>query len=189
MKVENIKVYGLDFAVRTSKYPMATDTSKVNDELTKTCVALGTSDMGSGHDNWLSHIVVQFDLTFSNKAWLEMERYHFFEMNSQSTMHRIAKFDLDKQYNQYVDPRVIGIMNELKNRYNETGTIKDYLRLLYTNPAGFELTAGITTNYRQLKTIVNQRKTHRLPEWREFCEIMINELPHFRELCMKGGDT
>ena len=52
-----------------------------------------------------------------------------------------------------------------------------YLEVLYSNPAGFQLTAGMTTNYRQLKTIYAQRKNHRLPEWREFCE-WIKTLPH-----------
>ena len=52
-----------------------------------------------------------------------------------------------------------------------------YLEILYNNPAGFRLTAGMTTNYRQLKTIYAQRKNHRLPEWREFCK-WIQTLPH-----------
>ena len=49
--------------------------------------------------------------------------------------------------------------------------------MLYSNPAGFRLTAGMTTNYRQLKTIYGQRKNHRLPEWREFCK-WIEQLPY-----------
>ena len=44
-----------------------------------------------------------------------------------------------------------------------------YLEILYSNPCGFKLTARMTTNYRQLKTIFKQRQFHRLPEWREFC--------------------
>ena len=33
-------------------------------------------------------------MTFSNKAWVEAERYRFLEfVSSQSTMHRITKFD------------------------------------------------------------------------------------------------
>lgn len=52
-----------------------------------------------------------FDLTFSNKAWVELERYRFIEFeSSQSTMHRIAKFNLREQYNEYVDSRIIDIM-------------------------------------------------------------------------------
>ena len=44
-------------------------------------------------------------------------------------------------------------------------------------PSGMELTARMTTNYRQLKTIYRQRKDHRLPEWREFCR-WLETLPH-----------
>ena len=33
-------------------------------------------------------------------------------------MHRITKFDLDKQYIKYVDPRVIDIMKEKLLAYN-----------------------------------------------------------------------
>ena len=35
----------------------------------------------------------------------------------------------------------------------------------------------MTTNYRQLKTIYAQRKTHRLPEWRAFCD-WVETLPN-----------
>ena len=52
-----------------------------------------------------------------------------------------------------------------------------YLEILYSNPAGFRLTARMTTNYRQLKTMYLQRKDHRLPEWRAFCK-WIETLPH-----------
>ena len=53
-----------------------------------------------------------------------------------------------------------------------------YLEILYTNPAGMYLTARMTTNYQQLKTIYQQRKNHRLPEWRKFCE-WCETLPSF----------
>ena len=78
---------------------------------------------------------------------------------------------------------MVAIMNELKDTYNKTQEKEDYLRLLYSNPCGFKLTARMTTNYRQLKTIYHQRKNHRLPEWRVFCS-WIEDLPHFKELCL-----
>lgn len=184
MVIENINVYGIENAIRGSKYPMATDLSKVNSEITRTVVKLGTSAQGAGHDNYLNGIIVQFDLTFTVKAWTEAERYHFLDfISSQSTMHRIAKFDLDNQYIEYVDPRMIDIMKELRDKYNETKDKEDYLRLLYSNPCGFKLTAAMTTNYRQLKTIYHQRKLHKLPEWREFCE-QIEQLPYFKEFVL-----
>ena len=175
-------VYGLSESITRAKYPMSTELDKLNDKMTPGIHALGISDKGEGHDQWLTGVTVQFDLTFTNKAWVEFERYRFaYFISSQSTMHRIAKFDLDKAYNEYVDKDVINIMKEKVKRYNSENLTPEeekrlYLEILYTNPAGFKITAGITTNYRQLKTIYSQRKYHRLPEWREFCK-WIETLP------------
>lgn len=168
--ITNVAVYGLYESIQRAKYPMATDVSELNEYLTKGVMALAQCEKGTGHDNWLNGVVVQFDLTYTVKAWTEAERYHFLDfVSSQSTMHRIAQFDLDKQYDEHTDPRIIEIVKELRDRYNETKDPEDYLRLLMSNPCGFKLTAGMTTNYRQLKTIYAQRRNHRLPEWREFC--------------------
>ncbi len=196
--VSKAKVFGLDDSICAAKYPMAADLSVVDSTLTGGIESLAKSEPGSGHDNWLNGVVVQFNLTFSNKAWVEAERYHFFDfVSSQSTMHRITKFDLDDAYIDYVDHRVVDIMKELVKEYNilckvpqseEIKKIKQnkYLSILYTNPAGFRLTARMTTNYRQLKTIYKQRKDHRLPEWKKFCA-WIETLP-CAELII-GGDT
>ena len=180
-RITNTKVYGLDESIIRAKYPMSVDISKLNSDVTKGILALAGCEKGTGHDNWLNGVVVQFDLTYTVKAWTEAERYHFLDfVSSQSTMHRIAQFDLDKQYDEHTDPRIIAIVKELADKYNETKDPEDYLRLLMSNPCGFQLTAGMTTNYRQLKTIYAQRRTHRLPEWREFCA-WIETLPYAKE--------
>ena len=200
--VSNVKVFGLEDSIKAAKYPMSVDISVLTDELTPGIKKLGNAKTGSGHDNFLKGIVVQFDLTFTNKAWVEAERYHFFDIvSSQSTMHRIAKFDLDNAYIEYVDPRIIDIMKEKLEEYNQyceefkdadIGSIVDkfkkikYLELLYSNPCGFKLTARMTTNYQQLKTIYFQRKDHRLPEWKVFCSF-IKTLPMFEELVLGGN--
>ena len=182
MIVQNVNIYDLEESIKASKYPMATDTEILNSDITNTVKKLAQSPKGEGHDQFMTGIRVNFDVTFTVKCWVEAERYRFLEfVSSQSTMHRIAKFDLDKQYCEYVDPRIIDIMNELKDRYNQTGDKDDYLKLLYSNPCGFKLTARLTTNYRCLKTVYSQRKTHRLPEWKEFCR-WIETLPYAGEL-------
>lgn len=184
--ISDVKVYGFDESIKASKYPMSVDTTKLSSDITKTTSKLASCDMGEGHDNFLNGIVVQFDLTYTVKAWTEAERYHFFDfVSSQSTMHRITKFDLDKAYIEYVDPRIITIMKELVADYNENPTSEKYLNILYSNPCGFRLTARMTTNYRQLKTMYYQRKTHRLPEWRVFCE-WVESLPYFKELILNN---
>ena len=187
--ITDIKVYGLDESIKRAKYPMSVDTSKPTTELTKGIRALAQSRTGEGHDQALTGIIVQFDLKYTVKAWTEAERYTFLDfISSQSTMHRIAKFDLDKQYSKYTDTRMIEIMKELVAKYNETGDPEDYLRVLYSNPCGFQLVAGMTTNYRQLKTIYQQRKNHRLPEWREFCA-WIETLPMAHDLIIRDGES
>lgn len=175
--VSAVSIYGLLPSVQASKFPMSTDTN-TSPEPTEMTYRLAQCEPGSGHDQFLTGIVVQFNLTFTNKAWVEAERYHFLDfVSSQSTMHRIAQFDLDQAYIDYVDPRVVEVMKELVAEYNSDPTPEKYLRVLYSNPAGFRLTARMTTNYRQLKTIYRQRRNHRLPEWWAFCE-WIETLPY-----------
>lgn len=178
MRIEDIEVYGLKKSFKRSKYPFAVDTKQVNEEYTGKIKSLAQSKAGSGHDNFLNGIVVQFDLTFSIKAWVEAERYHFLDfVSSQSTMHKIAQMDIRACCNEYVTENTIAECESLKNAYNDDKTPENYLRLLYNVPTGFELTAGMTTNYRQLKTIYHQRQAHRLPEWRKFCK-WIETLPY-----------
>lgn len=207
--VDHVAIYGIDDAVRASKYPMLTSTEDVDVTVTKTTRSLAQAPKGSGHDSFLKGIIVQFDLRFTNKAWVEAERYHFFDIvSSESTMHKMAKFNLDESYIEYVDPQIVSIMKKKVNAYNayayrveqfkqkevdpssseyltreedikkrEDVRKRLYLELLYSNPAGFRITAKITTNYQQLKTIYSQRKNHTLPEWRSFCE-WIETLPY-----------
>lgn len=191
MKLNNVKVYDLEESIKASKYPMAINTETCNHEITKTVIALGNSGNGEGHDNFLNGIRVAFDLTFSNKGWVELERYHFFDfVSSQSTMHKITKLDIKKQCNQYVWDSTIEKLQQKSDEYNNLEDKSSqyakelYLEILYNVPSGFELTARMTTNYRQLKTVYFQRRNHRLPEWREFCSWIEENLPHFKELCI-----
>ena len=190
--MKNIKVFGLEDSIKASKYPMSVDVDKCNSEITDTTRKLGNVQTGTGHDNFLKGIVVQFDLTFTPKMSVELERYHFIDfVSSQSTMHRITKFDLDKSYIKYVDKRCIDVIKELVDEYNNLTVSEDaveyrkqlYLKILYSNPCGMLLTARMTTNYQQLKTIYQQRRNHRLPEWQDFCN-EIEKLPEFKKLCL-----
>lgn len=189
--VTNVKIYDLNECLIAAGLPMRTE-EPVYGEPTEKDVNRGinlvkaTLDGNTAHGQFLTGIRVNFDLTFTNKAWVEAERYRFLEfVSSQSTMHRITKFDLDNQYIEYVDPRIIDIMKEKINDYNNNDMSpaekkQKYLEILYSNPAGFKLTARMTTNYRCLRNIYKQRKDHRLPEWKAFCA-WIETLPYAKE--------
>ena len=209
--LSNIKVYDLEESMVAAGYAMRTSNElhEVTEQDEKRCKTLVKASRTNGaHAQFLTGIRVNFDVTFSNKVWVEAERYRFFEfVTSQSTMHRITSYDLDVQYTDYVDPRVIDIMKEkiktykevsayLKEKIEEQKMGKDvsetiektkkaldkiYLEILYTNPAGFKITARIATNYRCLLNMYNQRYNHPIPEWGQFCQ-ELEELPKFTEL-------
>lgn len=187
MKVSNWNIYNLENAIRASKYPMSADVDKLNSEITDTVKKLGSQPRGSAHDNFLHGILVSFDLTCSNKMWVEFERYHFIDIVSgQSTMHRIKQIvntmsDDNSPFNDYVHPSIINVIIHLAQNYENDPTPERYLELLYNIPSGLELTDHIVTNYGQLKTMWHQRHNHRLPEWRKFCDWILT-LPKFSEL-------
>ena len=197
--VSNVRVYGLDEAIRAAKYPKAVELDGLTAELTKGIKACLNCPTGEGHDNALNGIIVQFDLTFSQKAWVELQRYHFIDfVSSCSTMHKLQNMNPRLQCNRYVDPRSIDVLNEKIAEYNRLlnvrkegiavadETLKEArLEMLYNIPSGFELTAAMTTNYRQLKTIYQQRRHHLLPDWQVVCD-WIETLPRFLELTQKG---
>ena len=172
--VSNVKIYDLEESLVASGYPMLTEVKMKNleDKDISRAVKLvkATKTDNNAHGQFLTGIRVNFDLTCSNKMWVEAERYRFLEfVSSQSTMHRITKFNLDEVYNEYVDPIIISIMKQKVDAYNymvqKGETDKEllhrkYLEILYSNPAGFTLTARMTTNYRCLRNIYIQRKNH-----------------------------
>ena len=182
--INNVNIYGLEESIAASGYPMSTeimnlvDLKKASEKDYQRANKLSNTPIGSGHDQFLTSIIIQFDLTFPLKAWVELQRYHFIDFcSSMSTMHRISKMDLNKSCNQYVDKKILDLLQELIYNYNENPTNENFYKLIYNIPSGFEYTARLTTNYRQLKTIYSQRKNHRLPDWRIFCD-WIEELPH-----------
>ena len=177
-KIENVEVYGLPESFRASKFPMKTDPADANEDFTEVIESLAAAPIGSGHDNFLVGIVVQFDLTISQHSRIQFLRYHHVDtISSMSLMHMVTRFDLKSMANQYVDGVIIDRLEELQKQYLADKTEENFLRLIYNIPSGFELTARMTTNYRQLKTMYAQRKHHRLPDWKYICK-WIETLPY-----------
>lgn len=181
--VSHCSVYGLNNSLRVSGFPMRL-THNDNEDLAKAINRgknLGSKDSVSAEDNYLCGIIVQFDLSIPSKMWTEFQRYHFADIiSSQSTMHRISQMD-ENSFDKNTPKEIIDTFISLRDNYLNNKTKENYLQLLMAIPSGLILTAGVTTNYRQLKTIYIQRYNHRLPQWRKFCEWILT-LPYFKEL-------
>lgn len=172
MQISNVKIYGLDESQVASGYPFRVDlpSKSIIPSPSDLKRAKKLAMLEDGHDCFLQGIIVQFDLTCTIKMWTQLQRYHFIDfVSSQSTMHKITKMNLFESYGDHVDLRIVAIMRKLQAEYEKNPTEENFMRLLYSNPVGMLLTARLSTNMRQLKTIYRQRKNHRLKEWKDFC--------------------
>ena len=176
---------------------------------------LGTAKPGSGHDCFLKGIQVQFDLQAPEYIWRQLDRYHFIDyISSQSKMHMILKFDIDEMCNKYVSEESIVNLKKYIDQYNNFQwydsqfcrnqpigfqpmiklrngeeiefTKENLFKLIIANcPCGLMLTARMTTNYLQLKSIINQRSNHKMQEWHYITDWM-KSLPLVDEIVMKN---
>lgn len=189
-KISNYQVYGLERAVKASGNPMRVkiDTSSPNEKDFQRAERLGATKNGLGHDNFLKGILVQLDVSAPLYWWKEAQRYHWFDfISSQSTMHCLLKFDLKEQVVEEVDSYILERFQELIADYQRIPDTqieekKNAWRILVASlPCGFCLSATMTTNYQQLKTMYIQRRHHKLKEWHVFCD-WCEELPDFLAL-------
>ena len=190
--IESTEVYGLNKAVIASgnamRTVMANNLLDPTDKDLKRAALLGTTGTGEGHDNFLNGIIVQFDLYAPLYMWKQIQRYHFLDfISSQSTMHRLLKFDVATQCVSDTDPVIVRRYQDLVADYNAAPDAAKWRTLVASLPSGFVLGATMTTNYRQLKTIYFQRRNHKLREWHYFCD-WCRTLPLFTTICL-GEDA
>ena len=185
IRITNAYCYDISSAIVASGYPMLTKVvpRDANESDVKRAVKLANTPAGSGHSNFLCGIRVSFDLTVPRYIWQEAQRYHWFDIvSSQSTMHKITQMELSSQeFTKDILPSCIHNLRDCVETYGNDRSESTFRYLKSSIPEGLLLTARISTNYQQLRTIYHQRKSHRLQEWQQFCE-WIQELPYGKEL-------
>lgn len=200
MKIKNVQIYGLEQSIMRSGYPMQVGEPKDlvdNFGETETPVysdynrakRLSKVPIGSGHDNFLKGIIVQFDLKYTQYWTKHLQRYGWFTyFSGQSQMHKMAVRPLKEACNKYVLPHIIEDVQKLIDKYNKNiypvmihktskyeeiwvdNKQKMFQTIMSNCPMGYELWQPITTNYMSLKTMYKQRRNHKLEEWQEFCD-------------------
>ena len=193
MQIKNVRVYGLEESIVRSSWPhqigepmdfkyeypqQFTPDEKDNNRAFK----LANTPTGSGHNNFLKGIIVQFDLKYPEYFSPQLQRYHWIDIvSSQSKMHKITSRELtrDDFTHDTFQSTVNAVNIEIKS-YNSENDIcskeERFNRIISNLPSGYMKWMGISTNYLQLKTIYLQRRHHKLKEWQEFCN-WIETLP------------
>ena len=151
----------------------------------------------SGHDNALLGITVQCNITAPLYWWPEFQRYHFEDIfSSTSTVHKLVDImknarsagdlvgrfslttplDMVTAFYEYAK----GCIKLYELCESDPDAPEAYVPLVETLksmlPGGWLQTARITTNYRQLVTIYDQRHDHPLLIWKQFCR-WLEKLP------------
>lgn len=217
LEIKNVHVYDLKESIVSCRNAMRTE-MPVNDskeagfeeeyekslERAKKLVKTSKNDKyAKCHDNFLTGIRVSFDMKYSQYITKQMQRYHWFDyVSSSSLMHCITKMDFDKCCNEYVSEQSKSQMRTLVDEYNDISKhikettdehlikelkeklYKKYMEIISNCPMGVELFVRISTNYKQLQTMYHQRKNHKLKEdWGAFCKF-VEELPFFKEFIL-----
>lgn len=147
---------------------------------------------GTEHRKYLRQIMVSMDITAPLYWWKEFDTYKVgTTSNSCSTMHTIHKkeFELDDFSHEHLNKTALEVLsstidclNEYREHYLACECKIDWWQIIQLLPTSYNQKRTITMNYETVVSILHQRKNHKLDDWREFCEILLQELPYIREI-------
>lgn len=209
IKVENIEVSGLGVAVKSMRNPLESwnKSDTVFDGCT-TSVNIGDNDLelmqklvkaGSDHAKFMRFITVTMDIIAPLYWWKQADQYKIGTVtNSTSTMHKIhsKEFTLDDFSHEHLGIastehlcKTIDILNAERKEFIGEGSEplhkggkEFWWQMIQLLPSSYNQMRTVQLNYEVLRRMYFARKNHKLDEWREFCQIMIDELPYFAEL-------
>lgn len=184
--------------------PMRHKYYKWNDEFGFN-VKLGASDLslmkklysaGTEHRKFMRQIFASMDITAPLYWWKEFDTYKVGTCaNSCSTMHKIhaKEFTIDDFSYDHLDEfgmamlgSIINYLNENRRHYILSENKEDWWQLIQILPSSYNQKRTVTMNYENAASIINQRKNHKLDEWRDLCDILLDELPYLREIMVKA---
>ena len=128
---------------------------------------------GDGHNKFLESIVVWVDIKAPRYWWQEFDTYRVgVTKQSESTMHTITDEEITNSMFEYSLP--LSYIAHLE-RLRQGG---DWERLKVALPESFLQRRIVCTNYMALQRMIRQRLTHRLPQWRLFCDSILHDAEH-----------
>lgn len=201
IKIENTETVGWKAAIRGMRNPMNSwsRSDSYQSDFTnngKNGFVIGNNDYklmmqlakgGSVHAKYRRMITVYVDVTAPLYWWKEYDTYKVGTVaNSCSTMHTIHKKEFtlnDFSYEHLVGislnnlQEIIAVLNHFRKLYIETNDKKYWWQIIQLLPSSYNQKRTLMLNYEVLTNIYHSRKTHKLDEWREFCE-WIEKLPY-----------
>ncbi|MBP5461592.1 MAG: hypothetical protein J6Y20_05640 [Lachnospiraceae bacterium] len=213
LEITHFETYGWDGAMRGMRNSRQSweksDTGHCGtDFLGRTVWVVGDNDLqlatilaakGGSHAKFRRMIHVQMDILAPLYWWKEFDTYKVGTVaNSTSTMYSIMnkQFDIsDFSIAEYSSAQAgmhmistINVLNELRDLYLQEDR-KEFKKMYWQDvigilPSSYNQLRTVDMNYEVIANIYNQRKNHKLKEWRTFCKIMIEKCPYSNELIL-----
>ena len=134
---------------------------------------------GSSHRKFLRQIFISVDISAGLYFWKEFDTYKVGTVaNSTSTMHKLAStpitldcFDTDIGEEDFSSDdydtimRIIGFLEELRKRYNDTKDKKYWRELIQFLPESWIQKRTVTLSYENVYAMIRDRHNHKLHEW------------------------
>ena len=136
---------------------------------------------GGGEDKFLRQIMFWWDVTGPRYWWAEADTFKVGTVaQSESTMHTIMHHPLtNADFEAPVPYAVRNSLDRMWREYRDTKDPKLFFELKNALPEGFLQRRIWTLNLANMKNIHRQRKSHRLPQWRQVCEAFVEATPEF----------
>ena len=209
IKFETNDVWGFEWAFKGMRNPMnswdKSDSNWLFQEIGENDLILAKQliSAGSEHRKFLRQIYVSVDITAPMYFFKEFDTYKVGTVaNSTSTMHKIhtKEFTLadfscehlidepfpvtDEYVETYLDcmTDTIKALNCARRTFLETKDKKYWWQIIQLLPSSYNQTRTVTMTYENIYTMRQQRRGHKLDEWRIDFFNWSDELPHLKEL-------
>ena len=207
IRITEVSVYNLENSLRGARNPMNSWPKSDSYYDAQGQYILGENDLrlatklckaGSDHRKFMRQILLCADILAPLYWWKEFDTYKVgTTANSTSTMHKIhAKpFGLEDFSHDQLDSAGLQVLNsiiraleEARERFNTTKDKAEWYKLIQLLPSGYNQLRTCTMSYENLVNMYHARKTHKLYEWREFCQ-WVETLPYAKELICNLKET
>jgi hypothetical protein len=139
-----------------------------------------------GHNKFLESMIVWLDVVAPRYFWQEADTFRLSTKQSESTMHTLVDELLNVDMNsdaaveeylqQNFEPDSCSV--ELLGKIRTAAEEKDLVMIKKLLPEGFVQRRLWCMSYKTLANIIIQRRTHRLPHWKEFVKQILDQVEH-----------
>ena len=198
IKFETNDVWGFEWAFKGMRNPMnswdKSDSNWLFQEIGENDLILAKKliKAGSEHRKFLRQIYVSVDITAPLYWWKEFDTYKVGTVaNSCSTMHKIheKEFTLNDFSCEHLSPQAISnlkstikCMNDYREEFLKDKDKHNWWQIIQLLPSSYNQTRTVTMTYENIYAMRQQRRGHKLDEWRIDFFNWSDELPHLKEL-------